>query len=1437
MSSLLGLSGTGTDTDKMPSFDISWNDGVIKTPYLTFTGSDGKIDISHETNGEISCRVNDNKLNLSVLLKKYDNTTHLNTTTNIEGGKINTDFTVDAEFKSIDYINASLTIAKLEWDDFFSFNNSSGTLLFSKSGINGNLVNNNGKIDITGKDFRDLDFSGNFKLNEIIDSSKGYVALKGKLDKEKINATMNIDNLEYKNLFFGNMIFNITRKIDGNLSGSLDILSADTTLDFSYSNLSDFTMLINSGSQEFGKIYGIISPLSVDIDIDNFPINKIVPFVSIYKSLDGYLICNGKLGTDGTNINFVGTNWKIHDTEPVSFYINLSSENDILNLKADSSNNEWNIRSRLANRNDWDFNVKFNKLKSQNILPWFKTNLPLAGEFTGDVVYSSKREGKINISLNNLFYDKTYMGDGRMTFWMTPKVAIIKNLSLHSGKGTITGHGQIGLESGNNPCNIALKFHNYPIKNNLIHGPLEIKGKLHRNALWEFTGKLYSEIFQFSHWPKRSLKAKINISKNEVIISELIWYTLAKGELIFDLNQNIVTGGFQLSNIPLENLVRNMQGYLEGEVDISGKMFSPTIKLKYRVPETKYKSITFTHNGKISLINKSVYFEEVNISTGTSKLELKGRIWPKLTLIGDMYSISPSNIKPLVKLPFNLDGSFTGPIKIDGNLDAPEITMELKAKNILIDKNEIDEIKFKLKTTKSNIEIENLVAKFKDSELHFLKDSIVDLQNKYVDLKTECRNIHLGPIDLFGSLNIKGNWFITLDKKVSITTVIHVKSLWINEHNLIDSTLGLKYENKTLTFLPQKNQELQISGNIDLAGIPQFKFQRLKINWKNEGIFILDGEIGKNKWEFLITGKQSSANALAEVLDLPIPMSGELDINLIGQGSLDKPELEGSLNLYNGQFAYIPFDNLNIQFNAQNDVLTLSNAKLIKKDQYSFRASGYIPFFLTKGAKKRVENNPLDLNINIEEGTLSFLKELSKDIKSARGDIKAQIHLTGTLSKPMGNGFLRITNATIQSKKYFQKLANLNVECTWDKNILNIDEFTGQIGQGQMQLNGNITFSGFKPNNYNLIWQSVGKKGISISVPQLPIPSPLFKGEELEFLSTLSKGDPRFYMHFNGPSDNILLSGWVELDNTHFSYPSLAKKGDEEDIFSGLWDRISWDLDLRSGKSTWYDNELVSVNIQGGIKLTGSGAYPTVNGSAESIRGSVTYLGTDFNIKRANFEVHNGQAYLEGEAETEVFGKTEGIADTIVMYVDKAQIQDIQPRFVSKNNSKLTSKEALSKATGIESLDSMSNSILRRQLVRFFDSSLATPIAKNLLRRSGLADSFRVQYVDKEQVEEETTGDSSNASNILSGTKYSLEKYLSDKVLLGYSVTFDEIANKLDLRHEIELSYRWKKNLFLKGLYQVPTHNPFLQYDKRITLEQRWRFGWPDKDKKDNKSE
>ena len=164
--------------------------------------------------------------------------------------------------------------------------------------------------------------------------------------------------------------------------------------------------------------------------------------------------------------------------------------------------------------------------------------------------------------------------------------------------------------------------------------------------------------------------------------------------------------------------------------------------------------------------------------------------------------------------------------------------------------------------------------------------------------------------------------------------------------------------------------------------------------------------------------------------------------------------------------------------------------------------------------------------------------------------------------------------------------------------------------------------------------------------------------------------------------------------------------------------------------------------------------------------------------------------------------------------------------------------------TDIENLTQQERTALyQKQIVSMIDSSLTTPLAQNVLKKTGIADRVRVEHVfDPNAATAQDlnttagTQQQSTAVNLFANTKYTIEKDLSNRLSLGYGVRFVPSATtvdpdlqqqqKLDLISDVQLSYRWFRNVYLKGDFDLPTSNPGLLPERKVTIEPRWRFGW-----------
>ncbi|MHB9154776.1 MAG: translocation/assembly module TamB domain-containing protein [Endomicrobiales bacterium] len=1412
---------------------ISWENGELVAGSHTLTRFSGRVKTTGGIDGRMAGRSGGHTVSITVKTKESAAVMDGEMLVKVSGPETEVEISAHATRGSDQSINASLELTKARWRRF-SLSGSTVAVAYGPENFMATLNGEAGGLTLRGKDLSHFDFNGDLALALIWSGAGGRVSVSGTRSGGSVDGSAQLSGLALTRLALGDASFSFTRRSTEPWKARGVLNPSGCTFAATASDRGELAMYLQAGKNGFGKIFGRLAPLDLETRFSNWPLENVPLLSPVYPGLSGFANVEGRISGDEWKLDLQADQCRLGATGPFSIGIRLLRKGEDWFCKSESPQQGWAFSGKLLGRKDWDVTLSFKECRLPALAAMARLDLPLDGRISGTASYSSARKGASRLEISGLSWQKTLLGDGKLDAELDPECARIKEFSLHQNRGTVVARAEVGLLPGANDCLLDLTFHHYPLKDNELHGKLGIAGDLDPGKQWRFSGRLQSERFQFNKWVSRPLSSEIALSREGLELRDLAFLPFGKGNLGIRFKDMLLHGRLTVLDFPLKDIVTAVQGRLQGTALLSGTLSSPRVNFTYAVPDTVFRNLSFAQSGTLLYSGGSVFAEKVTISSGTSVLTMNGTLWPEMSVTGVFDRLPAPLLATLGKLPLQAGGSFSGSLEAKGPFRALRAALEIEGQGLSLNGRPVSEFKSRMKIADRTILVESLSAKFSDSELRLLAGSSVKLDARRFTVISDWRNVHLGPLDVFGAVRFTGSWQDIPGRQPAVNATLSSDNLWLNRFNLTSFSSDIQYRDGEITFLPDENRSPRISGRVDFTAYPELRFRDLSLNSGRNRTLVIDGIFGEKRWDFTVKGKSVSAEAVSELLDLPVTLAGDTDVNIFGRGSLDQPQLEGSLNISGGTLSEVPFDSLNVQVSARQDVITIIRAKLIRKDQYTINATGFSPFYLTARGKQRVQNNPLNLSFNIEEGSLDILRGLTGDIKSASGNLRAQAHITGTFSLPEGNGYLKIANGEVSLNRYFSRVSGINVDCFWKDNVITIREFAAKIGEGTTRLKGSVALSGLKPRRYDLSWETEGKKGVPISIPELPIPTPLLKSEDWEFLSNFSYGEPRFSLSFAGPAHNPLLAGWIELDNTHFTYPPLVKGERGENLLDGLWPLLSWNLELRAGKNCWYDNELASVNIQGGIKLTGKGAVPAASGHVEALRGEITYFGTEFKVQQARIEIMKGACYLEAEAETTIYGATSNDADTIQMFIDKAEIGSIQPRFISRNNPDLTPEQAMAKATGLNP-DSISSSelsyFLRRSLIRFFDSTLTTPLAKNFLRRSGLVDSFHVQYLSQETPARPTDPANPTLSELLSGTKYSLEKYLTDRVLFGYSMTFDQIRNRLDLRHELELSYNLRNNLFLKGSYELESTNALRQYDRRITLEQQFRFGLPHKKK------
>ena len=121
------------------------------------------------------------------------------------------------------------------------------------------------------------------------------------------------------------------------------------------------------------------------------------------------------------------------------------------------------------------------------------------------------------------------------------------------------------------------------------------------------------------------------------------------------------------------------------------------------------------------------------------------------------------------------------------------------------------------------------------------------------------------------------------------------------------------------------------------------------------------------------------------------------------------------------------------------------------------------------------------------------------------------------------------------------------------------------------------------------------------------------------------------------------------------------------------------------------------------------------------------------------------------------------------------------------------------------------------EITRAVDTLLTTPFVKSFLRRTGFIDRFAIKR--ETHATSASDGEQPSLIDLYRGTKLQFGKSFARGFSAEYGVKFD-YENKLSLKHDIELSYRFRSGLIFKTVQGLDGEK-----DRKFFFEKYWRFG------------
>lgn len=539
-------------------------------------------------------------------------------------------------------------------------------------------------------------------------------------------------------------------------------------------------------------------------------------------------------------------------------------------------------------------------------------------------------------------------------------------------------------------------------------------------------------------------------------------------------------------------------------------------------------------------------------------------------------------------------------------------------------------------------------------------------------------------------------------------------------------------------------------------------------------------ELKENTFNLSMASTKANPAIVTAVMKNPPEIKGEMDMQVVLEGSVAEPQGKGVLEITNGSVAGVSMDKLNAELSLKNDVIQLQEL-VATKDAYGVKASGDIPLDVFRSKEQR-RNPRSEMNIimDLNEARLGILPALSKMVEWGVGDTNGQVRLAGTLEEPLLYGSLKIVDGAVKIKDLDTALENINLDVDFAGNAVLLRNFSTKLGKGLLSAEGSYALQTTEKDAYKL----------HIKADNVELASQLVSGRinsEIEIV-------PQRYRDRRKAKGNVpppveyrpLIKGQLALDDVVVNMPTVPDMGEGESNF-GL------DLKVDLGKKIHlYNSYLYDIWLKGGIHVKGSTVFPIVDGTIKADKGTISYLRTDFKLREA------GLVWIEPGT----FLPNVNLESTARFSRYRIYMKISGP--VEKMDLVLTSDPPLERNTIVRMLTLQrdtagSNEVTSDDMNNLMTVGLQMTVLGDVetwIKQTLGLDQFRIYtgkvrsgigYESSKVGNQDLTTDERNQYNVL------VSKYLNNNFMFGYTTSFDALDRSFfgqyDISRHMNITY------------------------------------------------
>lgn len=502
-----------------------------------------------------------------------------------------------------------------------------------------------------------------------------------------------------------------------------------------------------------------------------------------------------------------------------------------------------------------------------------------------------------------------------------------------------------------------------------------------------------------------------------------------------------------------------------------------------------------------------------------------------------------------------------------------------------------------------------------------------------------------------------------------------------------------------------------------------------------------------------LTAREIALGMFTKAAGYNVDMVGTSNIDAKVGGTVD--DLTGEVTLKaTGGIKGSTFDLLRGQFTLKDRRVTveeLSVQRELSGKNYGASVKGYVPLkaVMTRTKENLPDDEQLNLTVSLDGADLSLLPILMNDhVTMGVGELKGSVVITGTAAHPQINGKISLNDGSVKVKEIKKLIEHINIATVFKGERFDVENFSGNIGEGIFTVKGGFNFPGLTISDYNF----------DISAVNLDIDSQAYRG----LLNGHFTFNEHTFRHWKMPR----LAGKMNFENCRFSVPNLS---DEETTYPN----ILLDIAVNLGDKVHFYNSMYGFKIDtyltGNMNLKGTLNKPQPSGVINfERRGTLTYLESVFNIQTGSVLFNQLGTFLPT---VNFLADTKIDRTKITLKVD-GPLNSKDLKFSLTSSPEMTETEIMRLLTlrKVYSETGENNVSAADALAIGLQMTILSDI-ENALKRSIGIDEFTVSRGTGSKFERRTTEERLNSDD-KKDYNITIGKYINDKLMIRYTRGF-----------------------------------------------------------------